>query len=108
MSKAVKVLHEKIRTAEDVVVELKVWQVPKSDHYPEGVKYSFFATRSGHVLVGYDNHRPKGHHRHFGGKERPYNFKGFDKLRQDFQTDLELALKRVRLANGIKDNSDKT
>ena len=96
MSRAVKVLHEKIRTAEDVVVEFKVWKVPKSKNYPEGVKYSFFAAHSGKVLVGYDNHKPKGHHRHFVGEEGPYDFDGFDKLRQDFERDLEIALERVR------------
>ena len=96
MSRAVKVLHEKIRTAKGVVVEFKVWQVPKSEDYPEGVKYSFFATNSGKVLIGYDNHRPKGHHRHFAGKEWPYDFGGFDKLRQDFARDLEVALEEVR------------
>ena len=94
MPRAVKILHEKIRTAEGVVVEFKVWKVPKSANYPEGVKYSFFAVRSGTVLVGYDNHRPKGHHRHFAGEERPYDFGGFDKLRRDFATDLRLASKR--------------
>jgi hypothetical protein len=77
-----------------VVVEFKVWQVPKSGHYPEGVKYSFFATRSGKVLVGYDNHKPKGHHRHFAEKEGPYAFEGFEKLRADFSADLAEALKR--------------
>ena len=41
MPRAVKVLHEKIRTADGVVVEFRVWKVPKSVDYPEGVKYSF-------------------------------------------------------------------
>jgi hypothetical protein len=108
MPKAVRILHEKVRTADGTIVELKVWRVPKSAHYPEGVKYSFFATRFGEVLTGYDNHLPKGHHRHFGGEERLYEFKGFDKLRQDFQADLESALKQVRLANGVEDDPDKT
>ena len=76
MPKAVKILHEKVRTADGTVVELRVWRVPKSAHYPEGVKYSFFATRFGEVLTGYDNHQPKGHQRHFGGEERPFDFDG--------------------------------
>ena len=94
MPKAVKVVHEKIRTAEGVVVEFKVWQVPKSEDYPEGVKYSFFATRSGRILVGYDNHRPKGHHRHFSAKQGPHDFRGFDKLRKDFAKDLKDAVRK--------------
>ena len=80
--------------------------MPKSDDYPEGVKYSLFASYSGAVLIGYDNHRPKGNHRHFAGKEEPYDFDGFDKLRQDFARDLDRALREV--TNGIEDDSDKT
>ena len=96
MPRAVSVLHEKIRTAEGVVVEFKVWQVPKSKNYPEGVKYSFFAAHSGKVLVGYDNHSPKGHHRHFDEEEGSYDFEGFEKLREDFKKDLETALGTMR------------
>ncbi|MBI4402517.1 MAG: hypothetical protein HY537_00055 [Deltaproteobacteria bacterium] len=95
MSRAVKVVHEKVRTAQGVVVEFKVWRVPRSEHYPEGIKYSFFAAHGGKVLVGYDNHTPKGHHRHFEGKEGTYAFSGIDKLREDFRRDLTEALKKM-------------
>ena len=64
----------------------------------EGFRYSFFAVRDGVVLVGYDNHVPKGHHRHFGGKQEPYAFEGLDKLRADFKRDLERA--RLRITEG--------
>ena len=98
MSRAVKVLHEKVRTAEGIVVEFKVWRVRDIRRYPEGFRYSFFAVRDGVVLVGYDNHVPKGHHRHFGGKQEPYAFEGLDKLRADFKRDLERA--RLRITEG--------
>ena len=88
MSAAALVVHEKIRTVEGIIVELKVWRVSGSAHYPEGFRYSFFAVRSGVVLVGYDNHQPKGHHRHVHGREEPYEFEGLDKLRADFASDL--------------------
>ena len=47
---------------------LKVWQVPKSRHFPEGFKYSLSLVEksTGDVLLGYDNHKPKGHHVHVG------------------------------------------
>jgi hypothetical protein len=96
MSSAVSIVHEKVKTEDGVVVEIKIWKVPKSDHYPEGVKYSFFATQGGKVLVGYDNHKPKGHHRHFGGIEGPYFFAGFDKLRNDFLNDLSQVREKKR------------
>ena len=91
MSRAVRVLHDKVRTVEGIVVEFKVWRVSDRQRYPEGFKYSFFAIRDGIVLVGYDNHAPKGHHRHFGGEQEPYAFDGLEKLRADFKRDLERA-----------------
>ena len=95
MPKATKVLHEKIRTAEGIVVELTVWHVTRSAQYPEGFKYSFFAVKNGGVLVGYDNHEPKGHHRHFGGIEEAYVLSGLGKLRADFRNDLEQARRQI-------------
>jgi hypothetical protein len=95
MPKATRIFHEKIRTVEGVVVELTVWQVIRSAQYPEGFKYSFFAVRNGVILVGYDNHNPKGHHRHFGGKEEAYDFAGLDKLRVDFGRDLEEVRRQI-------------
>jgi Family of unknown function (DUF6516) len=67
--------------------------VPRSRHYPEGFKYSFFAVRSGVVLVGYDNHAPRGHHRHVGKKQERYEFEGLEELRTDFLRDLDDARK---------------
>jgi len=96
MPKATNVLHEKIRTAEGIIVELKVWQVTRSAQYPDGFKYSFFAVRNGVVLVGYDNHAPKGHHRHFLGVEEEYEFAGLDNLRADFRNDLEKARRQIK------------
>jgi hypothetical protein len=95
MPKATRVLHEKIRTAEGLIVEFTVWQVTRSAQYPEAFKYSFFAVRNGVVMVGYDNHPPKGHHRHFGGTEEAYEFAGVDKLRADFSSDLEKARRSI-------------
>ena len=95
MPKAVRILHEKIRTAEGIIIELTVWQVTRSAQYPEGFKYAFFAVRNGVVLVGDDNHPPKGHHRHFGGMEEAYEFAGLDKLRADFSRDLEEARRQI-------------
>ena len=95
MPKARRILHEKIRTAEGIIVEFTVWQVTRSAQYPEGFKYSFFAVRNGVVLVGYDNHPPKGHHRHFGGIEEAYEFAGLDKLRADFSSDLAKARRQI-------------
>lgn len=94
--RAVKVHHEKVTTAEGIIVETKVWAVSKSEAYPEAVKYSFFSVYGGTVLVGYDNHSPKGHHRHWKGREEPYHFRDFDTLRADFARDLAEVRKEVQ------------
>ena len=94
--RAVNVFREKVTTAEGIIVESKVWAVPKSEAYPEGVKYSFFAVLGGKVLVGYDNHSPKGHHRHWQGHEESYRFQDFDTLRADFARDLAKIRKEVQ------------
>ena len=74
------------RSAEVAVAEVKVWDVPLSPHYPEGLKYSLFlvAKADGRVIVGFDNHKPKGPHLHHEGKELLYEFRGVDALIEDF------------------------
>ncbi len=66
------------------IVELKVWQIPKDIHYPEGLKYSLYLVHDGNIIVGFDNHKPKGHHLHIHSKEEKYIFKTYEKLLDDF------------------------
>jgi hypothetical protein len=84
---AVLVLHTKeIRGNE--IVEIKIWQVPRSKAFPHGVKYSIAYIRNGKRLLGYDNAEGKGHHRHYGGKEESYDFFDMWKTLADFKKDL--------------------
>lgn len=39
--------------------------------------------------VLYDNHHPKGHHKHIGERQVAYDFVGAEKLLQDFRRDIE-------------------
>lgn len=68
------------------IAELKIWKVPRSKDYPEGTKYSLFCVlkESGEVLIGFDSHKPKGHHQHLNGSETQYSFRSMDKLVEDF------------------------
>jgi hypothetical protein len=43
----------------------------------------------GTFLVGYDNERSKGDHRHAEGHEEPYKFKDVETLARDFFADVE-------------------
>jgi hypothetical protein len=83
--------HQKITlihksSADIAVAELKVFSVPVSSHYSDGIKYSLFlaSQATGEVIVGFDNHKPKEPHLHSNGKEMPYRYQGVDRLVEDF------------------------
>lgn len=72
------------------IVEMVVWGVPKpvppSTH---AFKYRFVFVRNDKRLVGYDNERGKGDHRHLAGRELAYRFIDIDTLVTDFLRDVE-------------------
>ena len=65
-------------------MELKVWEVPRSEKYPAGRKFSLFLVAQGEVLVGVDNHKPKGPHLHLGSREMPFHYTDAEHLLRDF------------------------
>ena len=71
------------------IVEMTIWRVPSpvppSRH---GQKYSLFFGRPGVRLVGYDNERGEGDHRHFQGVETKYAFSTVERLMEDFWPDV--------------------
>jgi hypothetical protein len=72
------------------IIEIVVWSVPRpvppSEH---GFKYRLVFARDGQRVVGYDNERGKGDHRHLRDTERPYRFKDVPTLLEDFMRDVE-------------------
>ena|SRR3989338_205156 len=96
--KAKSVLHTKVLLKNGVIVEIKIWKVTDKLQYPDRYKYSLYCVYEGMVLVGYDNHHPKGHHRHVGGTEMPYHFKDLKALRNDFKADIEVQLAKRGLS----------
>lgn len=66
------------------IVEIRVLEVPKSKDYPHGRKFSLFLTVNGEIIVGIDNHKPKGPHLHLGDQELPYLYRTNSKLIADF------------------------
>ena len=53
-------------------------------------KYRLYYGRKGRRIVGYDNERGKGDHRHLDGQEAPYAFSSVDDLVRDFLADVDL------------------
>ncbi len=86
--RAIESLHIK-EIKGDEIVEIKIWQVTKSDDKPQGVKYSIVYVKGGKRLVGYDNAEGKGDHRNYGNKEESYEFTSIWDLIKDFKIDLK-------------------
>ena len=83
--KAELVISDKVVFDDGMIQEIVIWRVPEpvppSEHC---FKFRLFYGASGKRLVGYDNERGKGEHRHFGECEQPYDFRGWEQLIDDF------------------------
>lgn len=90
MTKALLLRDRKIVLADGAIVQIRVWEVaapvPPSEHR---FKYSLYYGKAGERLVGYDNERGKGDHKHVNGVELPYTFVSIDRLLADFVDDVE-------------------
>lgn len=84
-------LERKVRVQinESAFYEVKIWKVPKSGFFNEGIKYSLTIIENGKRVVGYDNERAKGHHKHVGAEEVSYTYLGIEKLLEDFKKEVE-------------------
>ena len=71
------------------LVEIVIWRVsepvPASEH---PFKYRLVDVVDGRRIVGYDNERGKGDHRHLGEREEHYRFIDPDRLLTDFWHDV--------------------
>ena len=70
-------------------MEIVVWEVPAP--VPPGghsLKYRLYYGRKGERIVGYDNERGKGDHRHYRKREEPYLFSSMEQLLDDFKRDV--------------------
>ncbi|MGA2411236.1 MAG: DUF6516 family protein [Candidatus Binataceae bacterium] len=74
--------------------EVRISTFAPSRELPDGIRYSLclLDLEGGKVIVLYDIHRGKSHHRHLRGEETPYNFVDEDTLLGDFFRDVSLIL----------------
>ena len=85
--------HDKQVLHDGSIVEMKIWALPESTRNTRHrLKYSLFYGKPGQRLVGYDNERGKGDHRHVQGREDTYAFSTPERLIEDFLADV----RRVR------------
>ena len=76
MARARLILRRKWTDERENLYEIVIWKVDRSTLYPEAARYRLAFIRSGEQRPAllYDNHHPKGHHRHVGTYEEPYSF----------------------------------
>ena len=88
--KAKLVVRERVAYSAAELVEMVVWElpepVPPSRHL---FKYRLVYIVDGARVLGYDNDRGKGDHRHFMGTENPFRFLSVDTLLEGFVAEVE-------------------
>lgn len=88
--KAKRIFYDKAVLDDGAILEMILWQLPQpiigSRH---SFKYRLFYGFHGVRIVGYDNERGKGDHRHLLGQQFAYDFSSPEQLIQDFLADVE-------------------
>ncbi len=71
--------------------EMVIWRVAPNPKQPNGVRYRLALILAGESkpTILYDNHHPKGHHRHIASTEEPYGFVDVAGLLADFMADVK-------------------
>ncbi|MBA4416923.1 MAG: hypothetical protein C0392_03280 [Syntrophus sp. (in: bacteria)] len=82
--------------ADGSIEEIKIWQIPRTEDKPHGLKYSFVYIVANERVIGYDNFEGKGDHRHYEGKEYAYAFENLEKLWHDFKEDVQRFKEDIR------------
>lgn len=81
-----RIVGTKLNFPNGTILEMAAWEldepVPGSRHR---YKYRLFFGTPGTRLIGYDNERGKGDHRHIGEAEEPYAFTSLDQVIRDFR-----------------------
>jgi hypothetical protein len=87
--------RERIVYPDGSVVEVVVWRVPRPvPPTSHGFKYRLAYIVDGKRVLGYDNERGKGDHRHFGGREEAFAFTTIDALMVRFIKEIEAMRRR--------------
>jgi hypothetical protein len=80
------IIRQKWTDEQGNLYEIVLWRVERNARHPEGVRYRLAFIRAGEEVpaILYDNHHPKGHHRHISGRQVPYTFVTATRLVADF------------------------
>jgi len=90
--KAIRAFYDRAEYPDGAIVEMSIWIVPDSvPGSSHAFKYSLYYGYPGRRVVGYDNERGKGDHRHVGNREESYRFSSVEALIADFLSDVKRA-----------------
>lgn len=87
--------HRKVQLRDNLLLEVIIREVPGRSYYPQGIRYRCYLgnPKTNEVIVLYDIHPGKPHHRHVRGKQQPYSFSTPAQLWDDFVADVEAVLR---------------
>lgn len=89
MENAVLIYKRRREFADGAIIEGVAWSLPQavmgSSHL---YKYRLFYGYPGQRVIGYDNERGKGDHKHYYDTETPYTFTTPEQVWRDFVTDI--------------------
>ncbi len=92
--KARLLIRERVVYPDGSLVEMVVWRVPQPvPPASHGFKYRLVYVVGGMRVLGYDNERGKGDHRHVEGREEVFAFTSIDEVVARFVAEVE-ALRR--------------
>lgn len=84
------VIRERLIFSDQSLVEMVVWRVPTPVPPTEhGFKYRLVYIIDGRRVLGYDNERGKGDHRHIHDREEAFDFVSIDDLLERFVAEVE-------------------
>jgi hypothetical protein len=87
--KAVLIIRDRRILADGAIIEVVVWQVPiPVPPTTHSLKYRLFYGMDRQRIVGFDNERGKGDHKHILGIETPYGFTTLVQLLDDFEAEV--------------------
>jgi hypothetical protein len=96
MASATLVIRERMVYADGSVAEMVIWRVPRPvAPATHGFKYRLAYIVDGRRVLGYDNERGKGDHRHADDREEAFAFVSIDDLLLRFVAEVE-AMRRRR------------
>jgi hypothetical protein len=88
--KAELLIRERVVYPDGALAEMVVWRVPKlTPPSRHRFKYSLVYIISGRRVLGYDNERGKGDHRHIGEREESFVFSSIEELLARFTAEVE-------------------